>query len=394
MSGATATPLREFPPPPRTPSRTMSVRRHRDEAFHLLRPFWNPLLHASRADSMFLSWEWQESWWRHFGAGRGRELEVVTVHGPDERIVGIAPMYRERASWNGIPLRTLRLVGDGSGDGDDLDVFALPGHEASVCAALLRWLQESPDWDVLDLCPVPAESQSLRALRSLAASSGWYARERELACTYTRLPATWEDFLSTLKSRLRSRCRSLLRRHVDEGGNGRLERIRCARDIDRGLRVLFDLHDRRWQASGEPGAFAEGSRRGFFRDLAMSAHGRGALRLWLLHVEEQPVAAQIGFVHGSTFLAIQEGFDPDAGNVSPGVALRAAVLRACIEEGLSAYDNLLGTPPQKLRWGAEPRAVNGLTLARPASAGASALRLIDAGRHARDVVRGLLERGS
>jgi len=94
----------------------------------------------------------------------------------------------------------------------------------------------------------------------------------------------------------------------------------------------------------------------------------------VLHHDGAPLAAQIGYVFDNVFLQIQEGFDPDAYDRSPGVALRAAVLRECIAEGLDAYDNLLGTPPQKMRWGAEPRRVRRLTLARPGSIASLMLR--------------------
>lgn len=367
-------------------SRLLQVRRHGEEGLHLLRPFWDTLARASRADSIFLSWEWQESWWRHYGPVRGRRACILSFHGPDERLLGIAPLYAERRSWNGIPLRTLALFGDGSGDGDDLDILALPRHETAVAGALLRHLHERGDWDVLDLHPVPHGSGTLGALRTLAPRRGWTCRQRELACSRTPLPGSWDELLAGLKPRLRSRARALLRDTVD-GNGGRLERLDRARDLEQGLRILFDLHTRRWNAIGRPGCFADPARRDFFRDLAFRAVRNGWLRLYVLRDGERALAAQIGFVYRGVFLAIQEGFEPDAGERSPGVALRAAVLRACIHEGLTAYDNLLGAPPQKMRWAAQERRVVGLTLARARSTGSCALRLIDVGRGLRDAWR-------
>jgi CelD/BcsL family acetyltransferase involved in cellulose biosynthesis len=67
------------------------------------------------------------------------------------------------------------------------------------------------------------------------------------------------------------------------------------------------------------------------------------------------VAADFGVAVGGTGFLMKTGYDEDLGRLSPGLVLRAEVLRASIEEGLSAYDFLGGTETYKLQWGAVPR---------------------------------------
>src|SRR6266849_3250659 len=46
------------------------------DSFDALRSEWNVLLKQSPSDLLFLTWEFQKTWWDHFGAGC--ELRVVT----------------------------------------------------------------------------------------------------------------------------------------------------------------------------------------------------------------------------------------------------------------------------------------------------------------------------
>ena len=89
--------------------------------FAALRQEWNPLLHDSTSDTIFLTWEWQSIWWEHLGEG---ELYLVTMRDGDH-LSGIAPMYMVTSDDG---LRTLFIVGcrDVS---DYLDLIAASGQE-------------------------------------------------------------------------------------------------------------------------------------------------------------------------------------------------------------------------------------------------------------------------
>jgi CelD/BcsL family acetyltransferase involved in cellulose biosynthesis len=65
---------------------------YRDESgFDKLKDEWNSLLARSRFNTIFLTWEWQTTWWRHLGRNRG---ELYLLEGRDEGgLVAIAPLY-------------------------------------------------------------------------------------------------------------------------------------------------------------------------------------------------------------------------------------------------------------------------------------------------------------
>ena len=62
-----------------------------DSGFDALRDEWNDLLGRSRFDTIFLTHEWQSTWWRHLGQGRG-PLFILAVREAG-RLVAILPLY-------------------------------------------------------------------------------------------------------------------------------------------------------------------------------------------------------------------------------------------------------------------------------------------------------------
>ena len=69
---------------------TLTVRSYRDASgFEALAGEWNDLLHHSPADTVFLTLEYQCTWWQHLSEG---ELLILAVRDAEE-LVGIAPLF-------------------------------------------------------------------------------------------------------------------------------------------------------------------------------------------------------------------------------------------------------------------------------------------------------------
>lgn len=56
--------------------------------FLALRDEWSELLRASDSDSLFLTWEWLYTWWRHLAEDRQLSILLVRRSG---QLIGLAP---------------------------------------------------------------------------------------------------------------------------------------------------------------------------------------------------------------------------------------------------------------------------------------------------------------
>lgn len=321
---------------------------------------WNTLLASSASDTVFLTWEWCEAWWKNYGGGR--ELSVWAVWDQEE-LIAIAPFFVDVVRRWGSRWQALRLIGDGSNDSDYLDCMIRRGREKEVTAALVRVLAANQeDWDWLEFHGTPAASPCLAAVLECAREQDWRFSCEPIPCATLPLPRRWEEYLKSLQPRFRSKVRSGL--HLMQ------ERFRSVpracntpEEIESWLPVLFDLHARRWQTREQSGVFTGAAKRSFYRDLSVAALPRGWLAFHRLEWGERPLALQYGLMYNNRFHLLQEGYEPAFAQLRPGLVLRAFLLRTWMEQGIEEYDFLAGTALHKMDWGAQIKQSARLVLA-------------------------------
>src|SRR5262249_4951184 len=112
---------------------------------------------------------------------------------------------------------------------------------------------------------------------------------------------------------------------------------------------LKELHQRKWQARGQPGAFASAIIEGFHRDLVADRLPAGEIQL--LRVTDG-AAATVGclynFVLAGRVYYYQSGFAyPDRPAIKPGLVCHALAVGWNIERGARVYDLLAGDSQYK-----------------------------------------------
>jgi|HubBroStandDraft_1064217.scaffolds.fasta_scaffold09613_3 CelD/BcsL family acetyltransferase involved in cellulose biosynthesis len=337
------------------------------ESLEELRPAWEELLSQYPQSSIFSAWEWLAPWWRAFGADQ--QLHVLAFEDLSSRLVGLAPLSISVHADLGKKWKALRLMGDGSGDSDNLDVPVVPGCADRVALQLLRYLEhQSSLWDFCEFNTLPAESWVANRLMSLLEEKGWsYSTGQTPRCSVS-LPGDWEAYLAELSSKVRKNYKYYHRKFEKQPAT----RIyRCSSDADwlARLEELFELHQKRWQSEGQPGSFSSLTRRGFYQDLSAVLLQRNWLEFWLLEIDGKTVATDYGFRYGDTAYALQAGFDLAHGLDSPGFYLKGRMLKALIESGVRRYDFLGGFTESKARWNAQPSYYRHIHFALPGSRG-------------------------
>ena len=365
--------------------KTLRVSALAEQDLAALTPEWELLLARSASDTIFLSPEWIQSWWSAYHAGR----DLVALRIDDESgLVGLALMYRkDEQIVQGLRQPALAFVGDGSADSDYMDWISARGRESDVVRAVLDHLTtRTPKWDLLVLREIPDSSQHLGPLQALARERGWTVHTEQVPCARVQLPRTWDDYLRTLKPRMRTKVRSVLR-EFEGNPEARFDRCTTPDDIEPRLQSLYDLHNRRWDMEGKRGIFHAEDKRSFYSLLTPRLLARDRLRFYSLSVAGRYVAHQYCFEYGRRMFLLQEGLDPEWFEHGAGNALRAHVFRDCVERGLDVYDFLAGVTQHKLSWGAEVVHSVRLTLGPPSIRNRIAFTARDAREAAKRLLR-------
>ncbi|MGA9542568.1 MAG: GNAT family N-acetyltransferase, partial [Candidatus Sulfotelmatobacter sp.] len=257
---------------------------------------------------------------------------------------------QEGAGW--FSMRVLRLLGDGSGDSDNLDVPVLPGFEQVLAEAILQYLRHRPRlWDVCLLNTLPRGSLVARCLAEKLNSSSWTFFEYSSESSAVVLPESWPLYAQTLSGEDR---KNLIRytRRLQLRYSTRIYRCAEPKELPICLDALFRLHQERWQNAGKPGSFSSPERREFYAQLSQELLARGWLELWVLELDGHIAAVQFAFRYGDNVFQLQEGYDHNRTSDRPGYVLRGEVLKRLMAEKVRTYDFLGGKDPYKARWGA------------------------------------------
>lgn len=320
---------------------------------------WEDLLGQSFRPSIFMTWEWLETWWQVYGGNH--ELWWLVARNEDGKMVGGAPFY-VRKHQNGLVLshRELRFVGTGAAVcPEHLDVVALEPYAGEVAKSFARYLADHfSSWDVLSLADVSDPSASVfRLVHELSKEGASGVVEEQIPCgSYVLLSGSWDDYLRSLGK--------WLRRAVTRGRN-KLNRERRIRfhvwfPMDGPLETAFQefqtLFAARKEKTGAGNKFeTDDGYREFHRRLAERLAACGRLYLAFLRINGRAVAVEYAFKYGKSLYSYQSGFDPAFGKENVFKVLRSYVIEDAIGQGLVEFDLLRGEEPYKRDWKAVSR---------------------------------------
>ena len=338
--------------------------------FEALAPEWNALLRRNRFRSVFLTHEWQTTWWRYLGTGDPWIVALrETQHG---QLVGVAPLYlvqHDEGMFAG--RRALHLIGCVEVS-DYLDILVDAGWEAPVYAALADWLlsADAPACDVVDLCNLPEASMTYRLLPGHLEAGGLAldVHQEDTAPQFS-LPLTYEAYLQEqVDKKQRHEIRRKQRRAEREAAVG-FYLVGKEHSLEAEMDDFIALQ----RASRfDKSEFMTPQMRRFFLAAARCMYDAGWLRLCFLTLDGEKAAALLAFEYDKRFMLYNSGYDPDShAQLSPGWVLLAYTIQYAIAAGCTCFDFMQGDEEYKYRFGSHDYKVMRI-IARRAGSGAPA----------------------
>lgn len=313
---------------------------------------WEQLLQSSRSSNVFLTFQWISQWW--VCMGRGHELFVVAVRDQDGRLVGVAPLYISRQA-GALRIRRLGFLGDSLVGSDYLDVLMDEAKGTAVLQCLSSFiLGQKKDWDYIDLADTLAESNAARLCEKLVTSRMNAEVIPSSICPYIVLPGTVESYLNSLGSKTRKRLRYNLR-SLQREGNVEFAIATSGAELERAYEQLLNLHRARLGTRGRASAFVEPRVAEFHRKALDTLASEGRVRIYLLKLNGESIAALYALSASSRMSFYQSGMNPAYGRFSVGSLLIQYAIEDAIQSQLSEFDFLRGDEQYKLSWTSHKR---------------------------------------
>ena len=332
--------------------------RSRPEELEDLLDDWRRLAAEVGGTSYFASPDWVLAWWETLGAGTA--AEVAVWRGPSGELEAVAALARARQRLHrrlALAVTAWTNLGSGPGAADHCGWPVRPSRAGEVRAFLQAKAAAAPLL-LSELDPETGAPLVPSGARRVASS----------ACPRLDIPADGQPspFSSSFRKQLRAYGRKLERRDV------KFRWVACQEMTEELLETLFQLHERRFAASGRPTSFDRG-RAGLHRRLiARAAPGRGPAMV-LAEQDGRAVGALYGFCWGEVFAYYQTGWEPEWADANLGTVLVAEAIRLAGLAGARVFDFLRGAEAYKYRFGATDR-VDGTFLV-PSGAGGRVLDL-------------------
>lgn len=315
--------------------------------FESLARVWDDLLQKSDDVSIDLTYVWLSMRWRHFGGGDRLNILVIEK---GQQVIGIVPLKVTEYRIGLFKLRALETMG--SVNYNCVGLIHVDNRD-EVVAAVLTYLEKEITKSrlVLRLSLVPEDSVFLTVLReraSLLSENLVIQETAKYIAPYIPLPATWDEYFSSLSQRRRQKLRWNLR-GLEKEHSVKFQ-LCTADNIEDRLTEFFALHQRRWQSVNVKGVFYASEAKQFYRDIATLLLEKGWLHFSYLDVDGEMVSALFGYIYNGKFYAGTAGRDQRYSEYSVGHLHYMFVIRDAIERGLQEFDLLRGNEPYKFYW--------------------------------------------
>lgn len=275
------------------------------------RMLWNSLFPGTPNATFFNTFDWLDTYWRHFG--HDQRLRVIIAYSGGEPL-GILPLCVRKEQYRVSNVRVLTYP---------LDNWSTwygpigPNPSATMLAAMQHLRQTPRDWDMMELRWVADDnSQGGKSARAMRVAGMFSEKEEYQSTSIVDVPATFDKYLAGKSHSLRRAFRKTIR---DYFVDGQAEYIRhrplpaSHGDGDPRWDLYADcevIAHSSWQSQSDSGNTITHERvRDYFRAAHEVAARLGMLDLHVLKLDGKPAAYLYGYHYQGNVTAIRTGFD-------------------------------------------------------------------------------------
>jgi len=321
---------------------------------------WNRLVRITEDSSVFHTFEFQRVWWDSFGLSRRLFILAVRYEG---EIIGVAPLQLSLVNILGRYFNRMEFIGDRWEM--NRPKFLFPREHIEECLiATVKYLEESDEWDCFEAYEQNPNSPSTMSLEKAFGRGGYFfAKIKDYVCPYMSFDTNWEAFLASKSQRFRKNLKAA-RRKLSTFGRLKLSCHEQWPEVGDKLEVYKQIEDRSNKKEKQIGIARDKRSFLFFHDLARVFGKLNQFRLYLLKVDENPVAGTFGLEYDDKYYSLQIAHDKAFNRCSPGTLLESMEMEQCFRRGYKEYDFLGGYLNNKLRWTSRTRDTVGIYIFR------------------------------
>lgn len=321
--------------------------------FKSIRKKWNALLEKSRADKIFMRWEWLCNWWLVFG--NNSRLVIILIFDEDN-LIGIAPFYINVQKKYPIKISMLEILGSRFVGSDYLDIIVEDGKEKIVIDELLKML-----WDlkriIINFVNIRKDSIAYQIVEKVQTKTEYRTYKYAVTtCPFIKLPYSWNELLLGFKKKKRGNVKYYRKKAIKDLSIT-FYRVEKEDELSFYFNSLVNLNKYRMQQKkvrSLNGTFFNNKFVEFHERISKAFLKDNILRLYFLkNKQNDVVACKYNFLLNNKVYSYQVGIKPGYEKSRLGTVLLSYCIEDAISEGCKEYDFLEGNEKYKYEWAKE-----------------------------------------
>ena len=194
----------------------------------------------------------------------------------------------------------------------------------------------------ITLAPMDPGSEAYQTIEAALAQNGFGVfRYFCFGNWYLNAPESWTGYLAGREGKLRSTIKRMSQRIAAD--KGRVEILTKPEDMQRGIDAYQHVYDRSWKIPEPSPDFMPG--------LIRLCAQQGAMRLGIVWLNDQPIAAQFWMVYQGRAEIYKLAYDEAFKSHSPGTVLTSQLMQHVLKhDEVREIDYLIGDDPYKQSW--------------------------------------------
>ena len=320
------------------------------EEWSAWRERWQRLLDRAGPPFVYLTHEWIETWWQHFG--RQHEVDILVAE-DEEGPAGALPLMRSAYGKAGLTAKCLEFIGAPFRGHLFARCMDLPiaRQRVDCLGAICEYLREHRgEWDFANLRRFPVASENLAALHQMAPQFGLRLRAGESHSTYLLpLGCSWEELLARQTGHFRNNLRYSGRR-LNALGKVTMEDYATPEEVSAALPEIVELIGQSWQGGAGTSWVSEPAIRDFYLAVLLRLSEVGQVRLSAVRLEGRMICyAQLLTCKDYSWFR-DTVYHPDFKQGAPGINLLARLVQWSCENGLAVMEMGGGLQYYKRVW--------------------------------------------
>ncbi|MDH5513384.1 MAG: GNAT family N-acetyltransferase [Gammaproteobacteria bacterium] len=309
-----------------------------------LEPMWRALESRVSDRTVFVTWDYLITWYRHYGGIYGEPLVGVARKGDD--LVGIAPLVVRRSTVGRIPVRRVDFACYDGEAGEFLIVDDNPEAAGELVGSAVKTMP----FDVIRLSNFTSNSAKLDSVEQAAREQGLRLHREDYAYATVDLKSGYDAYYRSMGRNFR---RNLKRMDERLAGIGQVRiegaRIGCDQSmIEPVVQRLFAIEAESWKAVKRGYPLAAHHRR-FIQEIGERFGPQGKLDIAILTIGGVDAAYLMALMEHGVYYDVTISYSEKFSAASPGTYLMLLLMAELPSRGVHTVVSH-GPHAYKKRW--------------------------------------------